>query len=77
MIKNIFVHFCIERFPRISLLGGRNAKIIAALFATVFIILLLFFVTGRIFLELFQWLLLPFPKKWSKRFNRKEMSQSL
>lgn len=49
-------------------LRGKNLAL--AIAGTIILIIVLFIFTGRIFMELFQWLLLPLPAKLKLKSNR-------
>jgi hypothetical protein len=64
----------IRKFSFIKLLSfsKKTSRILTAIAITIFVLVIIFLFTGRIFLEIFQWLLLPFPEKLpSKLFRRR------
>lgn len=51
-------------FLKFNFLNNKTSQILTGIAITLLLVITIFFLTGRIFLEFFQWLLLPFPKKW-------------
>ena len=60
-------------FSRIAFTRNKSPMILTAVAITIFVFIVLFLFTGRIFLEIFQWLLLPFPEKISLKFKKKHV----